>query len=692
VVVHRMNMLSKIRNCLKAVLYFITICLIYCSASSQSFTEPDPLIDWQERITNTQRLSTLGNDLMGDQIDYNSGALSFVHTDISIPGNNDLSVAVSRRITSGLLYDKSSGAEFGDWEIIVPRISAITATETNFRTGNRCSDPVQFQEIDVELKGGPNHPYYNSSRRPSLFGYEYSSGLSTDTAEFGKEDVQNVRNLYNIYGASTRYVTRSHFKISCLSNIEGGGEGFLAVAPDGTTYSFDKFYEIRAEDQQFSNLQDAYAERFRSIVAATEVTDVHGNWVKYEYNEHNQLIRIHSSDGRNIDITYDNANSPISEVTANNRIWSYDYEIANTRQSYQEWAFGQSLDGQEYYTLSKVTLPDDRFWDLHLEAFSLGQNPEGCTPDFGGTSGGPLGISGYTISMTHPSGVTGSFSFADVRRRIGLEALESKSVISTPGFDPEGSWNQFIANGTSVTLACAPLELFNQDLFPDTPDVQDTLAALDNQIASARIEIKNILTDFFNGINSDPFFKIHLARSAIDQAEGLRLVLLNRLMAEGLQAPPDDDVYGRASLAALQQTGLANLLSYRNMRALTIKSLSGADIPDVDVDNRTNWTKITGPENNITTHYFHWDDQEFGSELKKTEYRNGDDVLLQTQSFEHVKQAQPLGFPFRAELYMPTGRLYPVHTSKTEMKRDGDTYTQAYDYELHQPWQSVLPL
>ena len=64
-------------------------------ASAQT-ADPEPIIDWQKRQTSNERLKAFGDDLMGDAIDAHIGSLVFSHTDVSIPGNSHLRVAVGR--------------------------------------------------------------------------------------------------------------------------------------------------------------------------------------------------------------------------------------------------------------------------------------------------------------------------------------------------------------------------------------------------------------------------------------------------------------------------------------------------------------------------------------------------------------------------------------------------------------------
>ena len=108
--------------------------------------------DYLKRENASERMTAMGNDLMGDRIDLNTGALSFQHTDISLPGNSNLEVAITRSRTPNFPFphidagtsrvlkghyagglDKSSA--FSDWTLEVPKISMTVPIEANSEGG-----------------------------------------------------------------------------------------------------------------------------------------------------------------------------------------------------------------------------------------------------------------------------------------------------------------------------------------------------------------------------------------------------------------------------------------------------------------------------------------------------------------------------------------------------------------------------
>lgn len=71
-------------------------------------------VQWQDQHQHSpQGLVGLGTDLFGDKVDLFTGGLQFVQSDVSLPGNDSLSVAVSRKYTVGR---RELNRHFGDWD------------------------------------------------------------------------------------------------------------------------------------------------------------------------------------------------------------------------------------------------------------------------------------------------------------------------------------------------------------------------------------------------------------------------------------------------------------------------------------------------------------------------------------------------------------------------------------------------
>lgn len=139
-------------------------------APSAAGEEALPWIEWEQRLNADQRLTAFGPELLGDQIDPNTGAITFEHTDVSLPGNSQLEVSLRRRLSQGYLYDEGVNAEFGNWEHLVPRIVAITRA-TGW-TGSRCSNSFATSFPAIPRAGSFPVQY--------LQNYEYSNGVKLE--------------------------------------------------------------------------------------------------------------------------------------------------------------------------------------------------------------------------------------------------------------------------------------------------------------------------------------------------------------------------------------------------------------------------------------------------------------------------------------------------------------------------------
>ena len=185
----------------------------------------------------------------------------------------------------------------------------------------------------------------------------------------------------------------------------------IAIAPDGTKYKFGLHTFRRAKTMrvpaywQSSGYQLATAgyshlslPRRYAVMLITEVEDIHGNWVQYEYSNglEPRLTHIKSNDGRLISLTYyphdTNYNSRlIKTITANGRQWHYQYK-------------GLSL--------KKVILPDGRYWefgvgddtDQRSPMLAMALEPVAhyrCKPNQG------------ALAIKHPDGALGEFTLKE---------------------------------------------------------------------------------------------------------------------------------------------------------------------------------------------------------------------------------------------------------------------------------------
>ena len=327
---------------------------------------PD-LGDIQKRY-NSHELSALTNDLAGDHIVVDTGALSFTTTDVSIPGNNGLAVEFTRTLSRD-----RSGERWGDWVISTPSISRNYVQEIGNNLDRCTGDLTPDAYIDwgpfIPVPAGSYWHGYNlkiPGRSPGKLG-GYASGGSS--AEFS--------------GTNARMVTKNNWVLKCGVAADDGGDGYEVTAPNGDIYTFDRvttrvvrgfevgYYDSSKPTPTQGNPTAPNSSRtfqmMEETLLASEVRDVHGNTVTYSSSG------ISSSDGRTI--TFGGSSSSRT-VTANGRTWTY------------------TISGNN---LTQVTLPDGRKWLYSTSGAWLSESQDGICANYHSTSVPP-------ITVTHPSG------------------------------------------------------------------------------------------------------------------------------------------------------------------------------------------------------------------------------------------------------------------------------------------------
>lgn len=404
------------------------IALIHPAAAqdSTSFEEKYKLIRAQNAAL------PLSNNLFGDSVNLYNGRLGFVQTDVSLPGNNALPVAVGRRIMTGerLL----GGHAFGQWQLDIPHMHGVFAQVDGWaagdRSGARCS---QFGPPPL-ARGTGGISYWDAS--------EFWHGSFLYVPGEGEQQLLR-RSMQNTVapGRSSDYpvVTANWWSISCLPSLKnearnGPSEGFLAISTDGTQYYFDWIATFNAPTLRKSTADPATttAERSTSVreqgsslttlpgsepklpssyllarkeiwFLPTKIVDRNGNTVTYTYDpaKPSHLTRIQSTDGRVITLTWGPDSRAVNEVVQSvsdgSRTWRYHYHT-------------NSLGTVS--NLDSVTLPDGSLWNF-------AQFDELLTPikffNTGGCEALPwISELPVTGSIVHPSGANGTFTLTPV--------------------------------------------------------------------------------------------------------------------------------------------------------------------------------------------------------------------------------------------------------------------------------------
>jgi YD repeat-containing protein len=372
-------------------------------AHAQSGGEVTPEDEYKKLIKVDQDIQPLGATPFGENISLYDGTLSFEETDISLAGNGPLlqlsrSFSVENYKTAAPLNDEGA---FADWELDIPRLETDSINDPGKLSGwlvnssnpqARCSQFGLPRDLFAASMGDPWgvsqwwHGYH------LIIPGEGSQELLQRRGENTLAPTAGV-SIFPI-------VTKQNWMIKCgvLTDDQGadpGGEGFVALAPDGTTYTFAHLVY-----RPMSPISVSYAGakttlgRNDALMLVTKVQDRFGNTLTYSYNGSN-LIGIRADDGRQLQITYVQGTSRISSVVlqptnGSPRTWSYHYTNVRTG----------------YVALSEVDLPDGSSWHYDLSSLRAYIHLNGgadCDEFY-------VADSATTGTITHPSGLIGTFT------------------------------------------------------------------------------------------------------------------------------------------------------------------------------------------------------------------------------------------------------------------------------------------
>lgn len=466
------------------------------SLSNSSFTQAltglgsDAVLD---KLSIRADIPTETTGLLGDNISLNTGVLGFSHTDVNIPGNFPIEVAI-RRAFRGHRFKWAATLEFEDWSLDIPHISTTYLNGNGFantwKAGHECSGDLSPGPVHAPIKGVVEEE-------------AYWAGVNLSVPGKTNEKLLENREQSSIANDDFPRVTKSNWRISCFNRTDGMGEGFKAHSPDGLIYTFSELNIVQT-GAVLSDERKPFG-KYQAYMLVTKVEDKFGNYVNYNYvprgagYQGTMLSRIEASDGRKIIITPEagNASTRIASITvvdpndsSKNRTWYYNYATAAQ---------------YDFQSLKTVTRPDNKSWQFNLEPISWLSAPhvdhalDNCS----------LKTSGVLTqaSIVHPDGVTGTFKVrpkrhgrTNVKYLANIDASIIKSYkcfytnalvekqLSGGGInykwryhysENEGTYDTEVANGT-VDASRVDLNLSNFPAQIDARDYKYTQVTLPN--------------------------------------------------------------------------------------------------------------------------------------------------------------------------------------------------------------------
>lgn len=492
----------------------LALCLLVFSSAASS---TDYKLEYDRRVKNAENIGVLGDDLAGDTVNFNTGALTLRATDVSLP-TNALTLSIGRQYEAELdagdaaVKTPIGSAEqealsprmyaFGDWDLDVPYIRTVMGKDSGWIVDSatptkRCSVVGQANSYGAVSTGLP--PKLLGTRSWPFQPANYWNGY---TLHAGNSDqsllVASVPNAQRpSTGGPYHWTTTNNWWVSCLSQLAGpivnnaapAGEGYLARSPDGTTYTFNWLSKRIVNsamdyDEDLMHIKKpAYLFRSEYMMLPTRVEDRFGNWITYTWSNDDFARLLHADAG------YAGSTVPVQTVTATSVPGGYITELKVSVAGEADRVWTYTYDGP---ALVAVTLPDGSQWKyaLGLRGRANDYKPT-CDLDpmivdpyyrawycWGGGDVPDYELEG---TVTHPSGASVHFvmgpnfrmdQFGAIIHPVGLRS----KTISGPGI-PMATWTfDYLPNKTTAKDAChsgACPSLFATDqLNPDSSIVR----------------------------------------------------------------------------------------------------------------------------------------------------------------------------------------------------------------------------
>ena len=451
-------------------------CFTFVALSALHAQTVTPEDEYKKLIRVSEDIQPLGEHPFGESISLYDGSLSFQQTDVSASGTGPLLQLTRQFQIEGSAARLARGEyAFGDWTLALPHIETLTAN------GYVNALPITGWQVEV-APGVDRNARCSHFNRPYEVVMHPSDGALTSWKRAtwwkgyhmvipgeGSQDL--LANSDSASKGAYPIVTKNHWRISCeLTSTANGqpGEGFLAHAPDGTRYWFNELVYRRANSlsrplysgpavgangnparsllglpkdpigdliAMLSGSGLAHAvpstdvlTRQAALMLVTRIEDRFGNSLTFDYDDAGQLTGISASDGRTLAINYDSGTPRIHSVVLQPAAGA----AART------WVYSYTADGS---SLLAVTLPDNSQWHFDLASFDTGTLSSGNNHSSCIAVGEPTSLASATGTITHPSGLVGTFTVKPVKRGRSY-VLSGCNGTENNDPDTEGSYAQ----------------------------------------------------------------------------------------------------------------------------------------------------------------------------------------------------------------------------------------------------------
>ncbi len=424
--VSRLRLHGVIARALAAVLAFT-------AAGAQAQWVPNADAFYGKALKGADGLQPLGNDLFGERVEQQTGSTEFRHIDLTVPTNGKIPIQVARRFRAtfdtprGFMNqpDYTSHVAGWNWQLDVPYITgtfeqeSYTAPNGDVVTGDgwataegiAAGQPGRRCNVDRFAPAIQNPTRSNIYRTFGVSAHYYWNGNNINIPGLGEERMLSMRSIDQrpSTGQTYRGITRSGWVVDCLPSIRNGpGEGFRVTTPDGTSYYFDYMAKRKAFDLTDGGGNDeehTLVRRVDYFLFASHAIDRHGNWVEWQYEyppNPFRLTAIRSSEQISVVLNY-TPGGKIDTIQDGTRTWKYLYGA-----------------GGAAAALVGVVQPDGSRWtytyDIRPGSVDVLNYRQLCTYNaLSLTTSVPGNAEDrHVITMTHPAGATGAFTFRNL--------------------------------------------------------------------------------------------------------------------------------------------------------------------------------------------------------------------------------------------------------------------------------------
>ncbi|GAB2584009.1 RHS repeat protein [Dyella jejuensis] len=406
---------------------FFLLGLAAAHAMAQSVTPQDEL---RTHIGITAAMPLPDAGAFGEWINPITGELTLSQSE-AVQSTNGLPLSLTRSFTPGGSNASlpRTGA-FADWQLELPRITTLVL---NYPDGHgwqvaganpyaRCSafgPPPTITSADLQALQA-DQARAEHQARAQVAGSVQGKALNPDAIdpavwwqgyqlvlpEQGSQEVLK-RAAGNTLkpGDTLNYplVTSRQWQISCLAQTDNDepGEAFVAIAPNGTSYTFNHLVYQAAPDLAVSGLGTFTRQRASMLV--TKIQDRFGNTLNFIYDR-DRLVSVNSDNELGFNIIYrSDVPTLIDQVVLRPavptpRVWTFHYANLGS--------------GRE--TLIGVTRPDGNQWTYDLQALA-----EATLHYTGNTTCDALSpfdaAQTFIGTMTDPNGLTEQLTLGGVR-------------------------------------------------------------------------------------------------------------------------------------------------------------------------------------------------------------------------------------------------------------------------------------